>query len=86
MNVIERAILFSQMLLMYYTGNGTLTLNLNVQEVCSSLLSLVVYAMQESRKPFITLADFELSNDKIKREPVFLFSPAANSSLQTSRI
>lgn len=52
-NVIERAILFSQMLLMYYTGNGALTLNLNVQEVCSRLLSLVVYAVQESRKPFI---------------------------------
>ncbi len=53
MNVIERAILFSQMLLMYYTGNGALTLNLNVQEVCSRLLSLVIYAVQGSRKPFI---------------------------------
>jgi len=43
------------------------------------LLSLVVYAMRESKNPFITLADFELSNDKIKGELLRYIGPEFNS-------
>ena len=42
------------------------------------LLSLVVYAMRESKNPFITLADFELSNDKIKGELLRYIGPEYN--------
>ena len=43
------------------------------------LLSLVVYAMRQSKNPFITLADFELSNDKIKGELLRYIGPEFNS-------
>jgi hypothetical protein len=34
------------------------------------LLSLVIYSLRESSRPYITLADFDLSNDEIRRELV----------------
>jgi predicted AAA+ superfamily ATPase len=43
------------------------------------LLSLVVYAMRKSKNPFITLADFELSNDKIKGELLRYIGPEFKS-------
>ena len=32
------------------------------------LLSLIIYSLRESGKPYISLADFDLSNDEIRRE------------------
>lgn len=32
------------------------------------LLSLVIYSLRESSRPYITLADFDLANDEIRRE------------------
>jgi hypothetical protein len=43
------------------------------------LLSLVVYAMRESKNPFITLADFDLSNGMIKGELLRYIGPEYNS-------
>lgn len=34
------------------------------------LLSLVIYSLRESSRPYITLADFDLGNDEIRRELV----------------
>jgi len=43
------------------------------------LLSLVVYSLKSSQNPFIKLADFELSNDKIKGELLRYIGPEYNS-------
>ncbi len=43
------------------------------------LLSLVVYSLKTSQNPFIKLADFELSNDKIKGELLRYIGPEYNS-------
>jgi len=43
------------------------------------LLSLVVYSLKSSKNSFIKLADFELSNDKIKGELLRYIGPEYNS-------
>ena len=43
------------------------------------LLSLVVYSMKESKRPFIALADFDLGNDEIRRELLKYIGPEYDS-------